>query len=229
VALIIAAFAMTALVNDGPAGEMVHCTLNLTQLNKLIYLYTSAHDGYLPAFWHERWIGELGLTGPSWEHRLPPATDERGLYPATVRNDPFSDGGLGIRPAASFLQCPLDESGWICDQGCRSSYMGLAKYGWWHRGIGDDGPAYEYHQIQEFDETTRRILLAETQPGTWQFGICGCRWHAARHPVSIVPRHYKGGSILFFDGHVDVETDPEKQRIGFWEPDYDQVTPGWKP
>ena len=78
------------------------------------------------------------------------------------------------RSGAPVTMCPNDESGYRCDQGSLVSYMGLAKYGWWHR---NDCPGlsriYEYHQIQEVTNPARGILLAESEPGTWQFGGCG--------------------------------------------------------
>ena len=108
--------------------------------------------------------------------------------------------------------------------------MGLAKYGWRHEGIGPDAqPVHQYRQIQEIGDPKISILLAEAVPGAWQYGICGCRWHVTRGPVEVAARHYTGGFILFFDGYAEFIKDPEQRRIRFWEPDYDRVTPGWRP
>ena len=43
----------------------------------------------------------------------------------------------------------------------------------------------------------------------------------------VLERHYGGGHILFFDGHIDLAKGDEKRRIRYWEPDFDQVNPGW--
>ena len=95
-----------------------------------------------------------------------------------------------------------------------------------------DGPAAPetlvvYHQIQEVENPSRGLLLAETEPGTWQYGGCGCRWHAYKHPVRILARHYGGGNILHFDGNVHLAKDPHERRIDYWEPDYMDWNPGW--
>ena len=55
----------------------------------------------------------------------------------------------------------------------------------------------------------------------------------------VVARHYNGGNLLFFDGHVELAKGDRARTIpGFtgtytdnmiryWEPDYDIVNPGW--
>ncbi len=60
---ILAALIMVAVVSAQESGRIAHCKNNLSQLNKLIYMYSTTYGGYLPAFWHERWVGELGLVG----------------------------------------------------------------------------------------------------------------------------------------------------------------------
>ncbi len=236
---ILAALIMVAVISAQESGRIAHCKNNLTQLNKLIYLYTSSYGGYLPAFWHERWVGELGLVGRKWgsmpddiydghesgDHPMPTVWCN---YSPTKKWLPGNTNRFPIRTGAPVLLCKSDLSGFRSDQGCCVSYMGLAKYGWWHRGnTSASQPRFEYHQIQEYDNTTRRILLMESEPGTWQFGNCGCRWHTYRHPVWILERHYGGGNILFFDGHVQMVKDPEKRQIRYWEPDYDKTNPGY--
>ncbi|MFW6108642.1 MAG: type II secretion system protein [bacterium] len=233
-----------AVVSAQEHGNATYCRNNLKELGTLIYDYTATYGGYLPAFWHERWVGELGLVGDKWGNlpddlygRHPDHPVERGDHPmTTVWNNfsptkkwlPGNQDRFPVRSGAPLLVCKSDNSGFRCDQGCFVSYLGLAKYGWWHRGnTKAQYPNFQYHQIQEFDNTTRRILLMESEPGTWQFGGCGCRWHTYRHPVWILQRHFGGGNVVFFDGHVQLVQDDEKRKISYWEPDYDQVNPGW--
>ena len=235
---ILAALIMVAVISAQESGRIAHCKNNLTQLSKLIYMYTNTYGGYLPAFWHERWVGELGLVGRKWGNSPDDVYDgsEGGDFPMPTvwcnysPSHKWLPGGtdrMPIRTGAPVLVCKSDLSAYRCDQGCFLSYMGLAKYGWYHRGnVSASAPRYEYHQLQEFDNATRRLMLAETEPGTWQMGGCGCRWHCYRHPVSILERHYGGGNILFFDGHVTLVKD-EKRMIRYWEPDYDQTNPGY--
>lgn len=245
--IILAALIMTAVFSTQESGRIAHCRNNLNQLHKLIYLYTTTYGNYLPAFWHERWIGELGLAGCGSWGRWPPGNlpqdkpVEGGTYdgymcPQVWNNlsiggtTPF--GGFPVRSGAPFLVCKSDVSNFRCDQGCITSYLGLAKYGWWHRaGAGGsietaNKPKFEYRQLQEFDSTSKRIMLMECEPGTWQTGGCGCRWHAYRHPVFILERHYGGGNIIFFDGHIELAKG-KKRYIRYWEPDFDQVDPDW--
>ena len=228
---ILAALIMTAVMSAQEAGRTAHCKNNMAQCNKLIYMYTTTYGGYLPSFWHGRWVGELALVGRDWGHLPHDVLQSGGQYLPIVYNNvsPNPYGGFPIRSGAPFLVCKSDLSGFRCDQGNFLSYMGLAKYGWWHRGkyistISE--PVFEYHQIQEFDNASRRIMLCESEPGTWQFGGCGCRWHTYRHPVWILERHYGGGNVLFFDGHVQLVKDAEKRKIRYWEPNYDQANPG---
>lgn len=270
VILILVALVMTAVFSAQEAGRVTVCRSNLTQLHKLVLLYTTTYGNYLPAFWHERWIGEMALAGGQWPpgnkpHDKPfkarlrnPATDVEYDEPNYVMPQVWNNvsspnplvytGAMPNRSAAPVILCPSDTSMYISDQGCQVSYMGLAKYGWWHRTQSGGSiywitkPMMMYHQMQEFDNTSKRILLMETEPGTWQLGGCGCRWHAYRHPVWIVARHYGGGNILFFDGHVElVKGDRSREvtlasgatrtatdnMIRYWEPDYDLINPGW--
>jgi len=243
---ILAALIMVAVISAQESGRLAHCKNNMSQINKLIYMYSANYGGYLPAFWHERYVGELRLVGRQWGN-LP---DDNYGHPGgkalevgdfaiptvwcnfspTSKYLPGGTDRFPIRSGAAVLVCKSDLSGYRCDQGCFVSYMGLAKYGWWHRGNEiqhASNPRFEYHQIQEFDNTTRRILLMESEPGTWQFGGCGCRWHTYRHPVWLLARHYGGGNILFFDGHVELIKDAERRLIRYWEPDYDQTDPGY--
>ena len=228
---ILAALIMTAVMSAQEAGRTAHCKNNLAQCNKLIYMYTNNYGGYLPSFWHGRWVGELSLVGRDWGNLPDDVKKVSGQYLPIVYNNvssPNPYGGFPVRSGAAFLVCKSDLSGFRCDQGCFLSYMGLAKYGWWHRGnVHASAPRFEYHQIQEFDNASRRIMLCESEPGTWQFGGCGCRWHTYRHPIEILERHYGGGNVLFFDGHVELIKDAEKRRIRYWEPDYDTVNPGY--
>ena len=98
---------------------------------------------------------------------------------SSARRNSGSSAYLGVdryvkRSGAGFLLCPSDVSYYRCDQGCFASYMSLAKYGWWHRGhTNTTSRYYEYHQIQEVDKPGERILLAATEPATWQYGGCG--------------------------------------------------------
>ncbi len=241
---ILAALIMVAVISAQESGRCAHCKNNLKQLSKLIYMYTTNYGGYLPSFWHERWVGELRLAGPDWgnlpddQYGRPGGKPlEGGDHPTpTVWSNqspthkwlPGRSNRFPIRSGAQVLVCKSDLSGYRCDQGCFCSYMGLAKYGWWHRGnTAASASQFEYHQIQEYDNATRRIMLMESEPGTWQMGGCGCRWHAYRHPVWILERHYGGGHILFFDGHIKLVKDPEQRKIRYWEPDYDAFTPSY--
>jgi len=202
------------------------CKNNLLTLSKMVYLYAANYGGYLPAFWHERWVGEMDLVGKDWG-KLPHDRDARV---PTVWDNPVPNpiGGFPVRTGARHLVCPDDRAAWRCDQGCHVSYMGLAKYGWWHRSPQRPNVAmFEYHQIQEFDHVARRVLLAETEPAMWQVGLCGCRWLAARRPAEVLDRHNGGGLVVFFDGHVSLVRDPARRRIRYWEPDYEK-SPPWQ-
>lgn len=238
--LILAGLIMTAVFGAVEAGRIADCRSNLSQLHKLLLQYANTYGNYLPAFWHERWCGELGLVGKAWGNMK----DDLNPKIAPVWNNLSpAQNWIGEertlrRSGAPILVCKSDTSHYICDQGNLVSYMGLAKYGWWYRNdTGARNPYSEYHQIQEFDNTSKRILLAETEPGTWQLGNCGCRWHAYRHPVYVVERHYHGGHILFFDGHIELVKGARARPYGtgtvtdnmirYWEEDYDQTDPEW--
>ena len=206
--------------------------------------------------YHERWVGEIGLVGKRWgvtiddlNPNVPPVWNNfspteywlRNRINATNTpqylgyNGPYSDQGEQrpiMRTSAPVLLCPSDTTMYRSDQGCLTSYVGLTKYGWWWRGDTLDAsmPWFEYHQMQEYENPSGRLLLLETEPGTWQWdkANCGCRWHAYSNPRYIVKRHYSGGNILFFDGHVDLVTDIAKRDIKVWEPDYTDTYPeGW--
>ena len=214
---ILAAMIMTAVVSAQESGRTAHCKNNLAQLHKLIFLYATSYSGFLPGMWHERWVGELWLTGNKWRPgNLLHDNDPR--VPQVWNNtSPNPLGRVPVRSGAPFLLCKSDLSGYRCDQGAMVSYLGLAKYGWHHlRGVGIG--SYVYHQIQEYDQASRRTLLMESEPATWQYGGCGCRWHSYSYPKWILERHYGGGNILFFDGHVEIAKGEEKRRIAYWEP-----------
>lgn len=228
---VLALLIRVAVVSSGSgSGKRAHCGNNLSQLNKLVYLYTATYGGYLPAFWRARWVGEMGLVGARWGE-LP--DDVNPGVPVVWNNDPASrkalaHPGFPVRSGAPVLVCKEDKTGFRCEQGCLLSYVGLAKYGWWHPGAGaGDSPTHEYKLVQDIDNATRRIMLVETTPG-WQSAAAGRPPEPSR-PVEVAPRHHGCGHILFFDGHVQIVKDPEKRRIRFWEPDYDKVTPGWRP
>jgi prepilin-type N-terminal cleavage/methylation domain-containing protein/prepilin-type processing-associated H-X9-DG protein len=272
VILILVGLIMTAVYSAQEAGRITSCRNNLTQLHKLILQYTTTYGNYLPAFWHERWVGQLGLVGKQWGDKkddinpnVPPVWNnlsptQNWLKNYNIQEDREEDygytGGHAYngerrnihRTGAPILTCPSDASKYRCDQGCDVSYMGLAKYGWWHRGNLTATNAYfSAHQLQEFDNFSNRLMLAESEPGTWQLGGCGCRWHAYRHPIKLLQRHYDGGNALMFDGHIELckgnrsrevrwfDKDDETWLEGtytdnfirYWEPDYDQTDPGW--
>ncbi|NQT51576.1 hypothetical protein HQ576_05980, partial [bacterium] len=188
-----------------------------------------------PTFWHERWVGELGLVGQPWgetvdDLRVPQVWNN--IYP-----NPYGDGYQLQRTPAQILICKNDVSGFMCDQGCPVSYMGLGKYGWWHRhssGIGSG--VFMRKQMHEVDNPVTALLLAETEPFHYSYGGCGCRLHVYRHPKYILKRHFGGGNILFFDGHItlvkgddskDIDgTEVPNNDIRYWEPDYESVNLG---
>ena len=245
--IILATLVTTAVFSTSEAARGAKCRSNLSQLHKLMMNYTTKYGGYLPAFWHERWVGELGLAGGMWRSDIqalkqkpyikemwdwweeflamggrtyPPPSDTghpeykpcnrigkslwndiRGrmwaiwtgtyghlenlddvnpLAPMVWNNYQPPGHYLGgherpiQRSGAPFIVCPSDVSLYRCDQGAYVSYMGLAKYGWWHRGDTRTATRYfEYHQIEEVENLHKGILLAETEPGTWQYGNCG--------------------------------------------------------
>ena len=210
-------------------------------------MYTSTYGGYLPHFWHERWIGELGLVGKAWGNMpddLNPLIDvcwnikspmSNLLTPFPTAENPRYERPM-VRTGAPFILCQSDLTGFRCDQGAFVSYMGLAKYGWWHRVtdawggniMATDKPSFMSVQIQEVEDTSRSILLAETEPGSWQFANCGCRWRTYSDPWEVVQRHYGGGHILHFDGHVRLVKGEDDRMIEYWEgEDYDDLQPGW--
>lgn len=297
IAIVLGTLIIGALFAAQEAARTTYCRNNLNQLHKLVIIYTQSYGQHLPAFWHERWIGELGLAGGQWRDDVlkqkqkwyvkdmwvwwdtflkkggttfPPPSDggsqigraewdairarlgrifnEKG-YP--VNTTPYEPGFKNIddvnplmpqvwnnyqqpghylgftwtsessrgsypagarvvfRSSAPTILCPSDTSEFRCDQGCLTSYLGLAKYGWWHRGsTNTQSRYYEYHQIQEVTEAiyaytclthtdwiqqsagkcptcgatlqlrqVRKpgmgLLLAESEPGTFQYGGCG--------------------------------------------------------
>jgi len=239
--VVLATLVTTAVFSAQEAARASNCRSNLAQLHKLISIYTSQYGGYLPAFWHERWVGELGLAGGMWRKGItelkqksyikymwdqwklflaaggktyPPPWPTGGTQPGeqywnNIRNrmNAIWNGAYGHlencddvnplmpmvwnnyqppgaylggherpvqRSSAPFIVCPSDVSLYRCDQGAYVSYMGLAKYGWWHRGnTATTNRFFEYHQIEEVENIHKGILLAETEPGTWQYGNCG--------------------------------------------------------
>jgi len=256
IAIVLATLIVTAIFAAQEASRSANCRSNLAQDHKLLMIYTQTYGQFLPAFWHERWVGELRLAGGQWRQGLqdlkkqpkvkyiytewaaflrdiatsapgtwqmfPPATNNGHwnniLYRVTYFYAPWKEGGyvkvenaddinplmpdvwnnyqspisyLGWpfvssggavsgegrtpqRSGSPTITCPSDTSNYRCDQGPLVSYMGLAKYGWWHRNdCGTTSRYYEYHQLQEVENPTRGILLAETEPGTWQYGGCG--------------------------------------------------------
>lgn len=230
--IVLAGFIMTAVWAAQESGRLAHCKNNLRQLHGLIMNYTQDYGGYLPSFWHERWVGELALVGPAWGS-LP--DDLHPQVPVCWANQQSGSRLMYIneerplmRSGAPFLLCESDLTGYRCDQGCLISYMGLAKYGWWHRGNTAASSSYFiYVQLQEVENPGRNMLLGETEPGSWQFGSCGCRWHVYSHPDWIVERHYGGGNVLHFDGNVELAQGEEERQISYYDPDYKEIDPGW--
>jgi hypothetical protein len=226
--LILSAFVMVGVFSAQEAGRLANCKSNLSQLHKLMMAYTSTYGGFLPAMWHERWVGELGLVGKAWGNMMDDIEPKiavvwNNLSP--VKNY-VTDGEERVifRTGAPFLLCRSDLTGFRCDQGCYLSYIGLKKYGWWHRGsLNAQQNFFMYKQIQEVEDPSRGILLAETEPGTWQFAGCGCRWQSFSDPEMIVKRHFNGGNILHFDGRVHLAKTDEEREITYWEgPEYGQ-------
>ena len=238
VIVVLATLIMSAVFAAQEAGRNATCRNNLSQIHKLMLAYTPNYGGYMPSFWHERWVGEMGLAGGRWREgiielkkdpRIAPIDEWWHNYeisgdaqkdPPTRKGNPWWNKIHGrikwlflndksihnlddinpligrcwdnfqpiqpfvgvaermiIRSGAPFLLCPSDIANYRCDQGCLVSYMGLAKYGWWHFGTKVptspfDG-RFEYHQIQEVPKPSRGVMLLETEPATWQFGNCG--------------------------------------------------------
>jgi len=255
IAIVLATLVVTAVFAAQEAARGANCRSNLAQNHKLMMIYSQSYGQFLPAFWHERWVGELGLAGGQWRDdltilkkkplwlnvygglnmgatwnqflskggktylpptnggstvaiaewramgyriyqiynnvngwKVPNVDDLNPLMPMVWNNYQTPGHYLGItslsgsgamertpqRSSASVIVCPSDSSAYRCDQGALVSYMGLAKYGWWHRNdTQGTSRVYEYHQIQEVTNPSKSILLAETEPGTWQYGGCG--------------------------------------------------------
>ena len=210
-----------------PERELRRCTSNLRLLHRLILLYTVNHGGYLPSFWRERWVEEMGLCGHRWPpgnlpHDLPrPVWDSVGA--PDLRHIPL------VRSGAPFLVCPIDTGDYRCTPGCRLSYTGLAKYGWWWRPTdirSPSHPRFEYRQIQELDRLDERRLLVESVPFAGTSGGASSRYFPYGHPLVVSKRHWGGGNILFVDGHTRLATGDER-RLRRWEPDLTQFGPQW--
>jgi hypothetical protein len=250
IAIVLATMIVTAVFAAQEAARNSTCRSNLAQNHKLMMIYTQSYGQFLPAFWHERWVGELGLAGGQWRDDVvvlkrkphikymwdqwklflnkkgsktfrPPSDGGNGIgvaewnnirtrmgeiwkgvtYPKLENIDDvnplmpmvwnnYQEPGhyLGFTPGNAYsngartpcrsgaliIVCPSDGSNYRCDQGPLVSYMGLAKYGWWHRNdVQTTSRVYEYHQLQEVTNPSRGILLAESEPGTWLYGGCG--------------------------------------------------------
>jgi prepilin-type N-terminal cleavage/methylation domain-containing protein/prepilin-type processing-associated H-X9-DG protein len=223
--MILAGMIMVGVNAGQESAKVADCKNSLLQIHRLMLTYASRYNGFLPTFWHERWVGELGLVGVPWgkkqdDLRVPMVWNN--IYP-----NPYADNYRIDRTGAGVLTCKNDLSGFICDQGCPCSYLGLAKYGWWHRADPGTGPGvFMRKQIHEVENASKGILLCETEPFHYTYGGCGCRLHVYRHPKFILKRHFKGGNILFFDGHLDLIKDPRKMDIEYWEPGYTTVNVG---
>jgi len=256
--LILAAFVMVGVFSAQEAGRLANCKSNLRQIHGLMLIYTQDYGGYLPAMWHERWVGEMELVGYKWGDKVDDIgypkvlnKDKPSASPPPGLNDPDAAWKVNIMPAcynngspttswtgnneyrpidrtgAPFILCRSDLTGFKCDQGCFVSYCGLKKYGWWHRintNIGGniekaDNSSFYYTKYQEVADPSRGIMLAETEPGTWQFANCGCRWRSFSDPEVIVKRHFDGGNILHFDGHVHLAKTERERQIVYWEGD----------
>jgi hypothetical protein len=217
------------------------CAGNLRHLYALLSVYTSAHNGLLPSFWNERWIGEMGLVGRTWGNleddcnpAIPVCWSERTPLKAIVGKErPL------LRSGAPFLLCPSDFSGFRCDQGCYTSYRGIAKYGWWLGGHGPrsqwlraryevPAPCFRYRRIDDVESPSSGVMLGEMQP---PFPRIGDRppiwpeWPEIR-PQAITLRHFGGGHILHFDGHVRRVSGSAERQLETWEPDYEGTGPG---
>ena len=247
--VMLATLIMSAAFITQETGRSATCRNNLSQLHKLVMIYTGSYGSYLPAMWHERWTSEMGLSGGQWRDNIyklrhhpyvetlyaryalymkkpqswtdPPSNmgDGDRMYIRTAMKEVYEgrsplgtisncddvnpligsmvwnnyqspnvytgdidaivstagqEGRPVYRSGAPFILCPSDISAYRCDQGVLVSYMGLAKYGWWHRGGTSTVDRYfEYHQVQEVPKPSHNILFAETEPGTWQYGGCG--------------------------------------------------------
>jgi len=217
------------------------CHDQLRHLGALLHVYTNGHNGYLPSFWNERWIGELGLVGGAWGS-LPDDVDPQ--IPVCW-SEPFPlklvAGGERrlVRSGAPFLLCPSDFSPTRCDQGCYTSYRGIAKYGWWLGGSSPraqwlrmrhdvPAPCFRYRRVDEVEHPGTALMLGEMAPSPPKFTDrppIWPEWDEVR-PQSVTGRHFGGGHILHFDGNVRRVSGAEARRIRTWEPDYEGTGPG---
>ncbi|NQT88155.1 hypothetical protein HQ560_15415 [bacterium] len=235
---------LLASVTVHTAGRYVRqraCAAQLRHLGSLLGVYTSAHNGYLPSFWNERWIGELGLVGNRWGN-LP---DDANPDIPVCWSEPFPLKRVAgeerrlVRSGAPFLLCPSDFSRMRSDQGCYASYRGIAKYGWWLGGTSPraqwlrtrhnvPAPCFRYRRFDDVEAPSRGVMLGEMAPSPpramdrppiWP------EWPEVR-PQSVTGRHFGGGHILHFDGHVRRVSGAEARRVETWEPDYAGTGPG---
>lgn len=221
---LVAVCALAAMRDPQAQARASVCRNHLHQLHLTIRMYCNDYGDFLPAFWHERWVAQCGLVGRAWGDR--PHDRDKRVPLVWEHSSPIAE--FPLRTGAPFLTCPADPTTWRCDQGCHVSYMGLAKYGWWHGALGKgDQPRYMYRQVHEVERPSGGLMLAETRPGTFQYGSCGCRWFVSRHPVRISPRHEGGGNILHFDGSAEYVEGEKDRSIAHWEPDYERVNPGY--
>jgi len=63
---VMVALITTATLSAQESGRLAGCRSNLSQIHRLILQYGATYGGYMPVFWHERWVGELGLVGKDW-------------------------------------------------------------------------------------------------------------------------------------------------------------------
>ena len=70
VIVVLATLVMSAVFAAQEAGRNATCRNNLSQIHKLMLAYTPNYGGYMPSFWHERWVGEMGLAGGRWREGI---------------------------------------------------------------------------------------------------------------------------------------------------------------
>jgi prepilin-type N-terminal cleavage/methylation domain-containing protein/prepilin-type processing-associated H-X9-DG protein len=187
---ILVALLMPVIGNAKKQATMVTCQNNLRQLTQAALTYAVANEGQLPyCNWAANGFGDsnyypygwLFSTNAAWAQSHPP---EDGMKTGVLW--PF----LQSQP---IYHCGLDDSTlWTGSHWLTSYTMNGAECG--YRQLAKGNPGY---RLTAFKQPSYKVLFWEATDPLWNDG--------ASYPseAGITDRHYTGGNVSCFDGHVE--------------------------